>query len=218
LSTKSPNGISGTWNPASISTAASADYIFTPDPGQCASQAVLAVNLFSYSYSITQECINNKYLIKVVPNTNYPLSDYTYTWFNSKGAEIAYNTSAFDFTEYIKNLNTQPLESLEFKIRAANGSCEIEKTFGITNNLCGIQDTVSPNDDGINDNLDLSTLNITSITIFNRYGREVYNFKGKYNNQWYGQCKEGRLPAGTYFYIISTENEESRPGWVFLFY
>jgi gliding motility-associated-like protein len=179
---------------------------------------VLAVNLFSYSYSITQECINNKYLIKVVPNTNYPLSDYTYTWFNSKGAEIAYNTSAFDFTEYIKNLNTQPLESLEFKIRAANGSCEIEKTFGITNNLCGIQDTVSPNDDGINDNLDLSTLNITSITIFNRYGREVYNFKGKYNNQWYGQCKEGRLPAGTYFYIISTENEESRPGWVFLFY
>ncbi len=35
LPTTSINGITGTWSPTSISTAASGTYTFTPDPGQC---------------------------------------------------------------------------------------------------------------------------------------------------------------------------------------
>jgi gliding motility-associated-like protein len=45
LNAVSPNGITGTWNPANISNATSGAYIFTPNPGQCATTATLNVNI-----------------------------------------------------------------------------------------------------------------------------------------------------------------------------
>lgn len=43
LALTSPNGITGTWNPAVVSNTESCTYIFTPDAGQCASNATLTV-------------------------------------------------------------------------------------------------------------------------------------------------------------------------------
>ena len=45
LNTTSPNGITGTWNPPTISNTASGSYIFTPNTGQCATTATLAVTV-----------------------------------------------------------------------------------------------------------------------------------------------------------------------------
>ncbi|MEN0082409.1 T9SS type B sorting domain-containing protein, partial [Flavobacterium lindanitolerans] len=45
LNTTSPNGITGTWNPPTISNTASGSYIFTPNAGQCAKTATLAVTV-----------------------------------------------------------------------------------------------------------------------------------------------------------------------------
>ncbi|PZQ91039.1 MAG: hypothetical protein DI548_02500 [Flavobacterium johnsoniae] len=45
LNTTSPNGITGTWNPPTISNTASGSYIFTPNAGQCATTATLAVTV-----------------------------------------------------------------------------------------------------------------------------------------------------------------------------
>lgn len=49
LSSTSTNGISGTWNPAIISTASlgTSTYTFTPDAGQCASTATMDVEITS---------------------------------------------------------------------------------------------------------------------------------------------------------------------------
>jgi len=219
LAATSPNGISGTWNPAVISTTANANYTFTPNAGQCAVPVTLAVTIPVLSFSITQECIDNSYLIKAVPNSNLAASDYTYAWFNTNGDEVAYNTSTFNFTEYLKNLNNKPLKPLQFKVKIGYGSCEIEETFGVENSLCGIQNAVSPNGDGINDDFNLSSFNVNNLSIFNRYGREVYDFRGQYIDEWHGQWKGGnKLPSGTYFYIISSENGDKKAGWVFLTY
>ena len=43
LVTTSPNGITGTWSPATISNTASGNYVFTPNPNQCASLQTLNV-------------------------------------------------------------------------------------------------------------------------------------------------------------------------------
>ena len=43
LNTTSPNGIVGTWSPSTINTAASGNYVFTPNANQCASPITLAV-------------------------------------------------------------------------------------------------------------------------------------------------------------------------------
>jgi gliding motility-associated-like protein len=45
LPTASTNGITGTWNPATVSNTASGTYTFTPTPGQCATTATLTVTV-----------------------------------------------------------------------------------------------------------------------------------------------------------------------------
>ncbi|AWG24712.1 hypothetical protein FK004_05430 [Flavobacterium kingsejongi] len=45
LATTAPNGITGTWNPATIDTTVAATYTFTPDPGQCAATTTVTVSI-----------------------------------------------------------------------------------------------------------------------------------------------------------------------------
>lgn len=45
LATTSPNGVTGTWSPATISNTASGSYVFTPAVGQCATTQTLSVTV-----------------------------------------------------------------------------------------------------------------------------------------------------------------------------
>ena len=73
---------------------------------------------------------------------------------------------------------------------------------------------ISPNGDGDNDYLDLEGYFISKITIFNRYGKEVYS-KNDYVKEWYGQDNNGKLlPAGTYFYTVEVQGEPYKSGYV----
>jgi gliding motility-associated-like protein len=45
LGLTSPNGITGTWLPATIDNAVDATYEFTPDPGQCATNQIISVDV-----------------------------------------------------------------------------------------------------------------------------------------------------------------------------
>lgn len=218
LAPTSPNGITGTWNPPTISTTTSGNYIFTPTAGQCASSATLDVNITSFSFSVKQGCIDNNYLVEIVLNSTLPSSDHTIKWINDKGDQIAYNTLLFNYTKYLETLTDKANPPLQFDIIVGLNSCEVKQTFVITDTLCGIQNVVSPNGDGKNDDFDLTPLKISSLTIFNRYGTEVYHFSGRYDTQWHGQWKNGLLPTGTYYYILSNEGGEERVGWVFLSY
>jgi gliding motility-associated-like protein len=60
LLTTSQNGITGTWSPSTVDDQNSGNYTFTPDPGQCATQASFAVTVnpnitptFSFGNSLT---------------------------------------------------------------------------------------------------------------------------------------------------------------------
>ena len=219
LAATSPNGISGTWSPAVIDNTANGTYTFTPDTGQCGATATLAITITSFKYSITQDCIDNNYLIKVVPDSNISNSDYTYSWINDKGDLVGNNNSTFNFTEYIGQINDNPMLPSQFKVIVGNASCEVEEIVEITSSLCGVPNAISPNDDGINDNFDLTSFNVNNITIFNRWGKELYHFEGNYVKQWHGQWKGGnKLPSGTYYYIISNDGGDQKAGWIFLTY
>jgi gliding motility-associated-like protein len=43
LATTSPNGVSGTWSPATVSNTTSGSYLFTPNPTECATTQTLSV-------------------------------------------------------------------------------------------------------------------------------------------------------------------------------
>jgi gliding motility-associated-like protein len=49
----SPNGITGTWNPATVSNTASGSYVFTPNPNHCATPITLNVTIDGISGTIS---------------------------------------------------------------------------------------------------------------------------------------------------------------------
>nr|WP_321233811.1 gliding motility-associated C-terminal domain-containing protein [uncultured Psychroserpens sp.] len=86
---------------------------------------------------------------------------------------------------------------------------------------------LSPNDDGLNDVFDIQCIEEypdNMIKIFNRLGVQIYE-RRDYKGDWDGTpnmgvpALSGRLPVGTYFYILDLNNGE-KPilGWVYLNY
>jgi len=79
----------------------------------------------------------------------------------------------------------------------------------------------SPNGDGINDTfviLGIEGFPENEVTIFNRWGNEVYNKKGYANAQgWDGTWDGNLVPDGTYFYVIDKgDGSDPISGYVFI--
>ncbi|KIA89659.1 T9SS C-terminal target domain-containing protein [Kaistella jeonii] len=101
-----------------------------------------------------------------------------------------------------------------------DANCEIiEKEFLVINLI----NVITPNNDGLNDFLDYSDLNIkkdVSISIYDRFGSQVF----KSQNQqfiWDGKLNGRALPTGNYWYILNwTEPDTNLPvsykGWIVL--
>lgn len=88
--------------------------------------------------------------------------------------------------------------------------------LALAQNDCKISKGISPNQDGLNDNFDLSCLadrtGITILEIFDRNGRKIYS-KTNYRDEFVGQNNNGdSLVTGTYFYTITFEAEDSEYG------
>jgi len=116
-----------------------------------------------------------------------------------------------------------------------NDSFEDDYSTGITNPkvLLTIPESFSPNGDGINDFFEIKHLEVLypkfSMEIINRWGNIVYKYKHNGNPddtpEWWNGFSDGRwnfsnleLSAGTYFYTIYFNNNESKPktGWIYL--
>ncbi|WP_172435974.1 Ig-like domain-containing protein [Sediminicola luteus] len=74
-----------------------------------------------------------------------------------------------------------------------------------TEAVCGaLFNQFSPDGNGVNDFLVVNCIENfpnNSLTIFDRYGNEVFAAQG-YDNSWDGTGDNGELPKGTYFYIL----------------
>lgn len=115
--------------------------------------------------------------------------------------EYAINGGAFQSNNYFSNLSAG---NYNLMIRDMKGC---EDTFG-TFQILEAPHFFSPNNDGINDVWQipyLSRQSKTKISIFDRYGKLVYNFK---SNQagWNGTFNGSPLPATDYWYKIEFEN------------
>ncbi len=84
---------------------------------------------------------------------------------------------------------------------------------------------VSPNGDDLNDTFiiqGIAQFPNNELSIFNRWGVEIYNKKG-YDNSW-GGLSEGRttiakgeeLPVGTYYYVLKIEGQKDRAGYLYI--
>ncbi|WP_062062521.1 gliding motility-associated C-terminal domain-containing protein [Aquimarina longa] len=102
-------------------------------------------------------------------------------------------------------------------------------TFGTSSSILDgdlqVFTAVSPNGDGLNDTFTIQGISKfpdNELSIFNRWGVEVYN-KKEYDNSWAG-ISEGRatiakdeeLPVGTYFYILKINGQKDRSGYLYI--
>jgi gliding motility-associated-like protein len=86
---------------------------------------------------------------------------------------------------------------------AATDSVTVTVLYGIS-----IPNTFTPNGDGVNDKWDIQNLKDYQncvVSIYDRYGGEVYTSKGYYN-AWDGTIKGRPCPVGTYYYLINLNN------------
>jgi gliding motility-associated-like protein len=203
LPTTSDNGILGTWLPTLVTTETSGSYVFTPNPNTCATPIITTISILPLPQAtVNQGCDGNNYKL----NIDMPNNGFEYQWFDNANNALGSATSI--------TVTTAGLYTL--KVSDGNCSNSIEVTVQTTKCSSIIPQGISPNGDGTNDSLDLSSLPVKCLEIYNRYGQKVYS-KENYTNQWTGNSNDGdELPSATYFYYVVFENNDYKTGWIYV--
>lgn len=159
------------------------------------------------------------YILEALPLDNsFDISTASFKWKNDQGNTIGNDENTFDVTQYVasNNIDTADFPLVFTVIVTTNGGCEATAGFTVESYFCNIPKGISPNNDGMNDSFNLTGMNVKKLSIFNRYGLEVYT-KNDYKNEWFGQSnKNDELPTGTYYYAIETKSGDSQTGWVYI--
>ena len=107
----------------------------------------------------------------------------------------------------------------KFFIKDANDCTPTEVEVTVPN----IINSITPNDDGLNDALDYSSLaykNNLTIDIFDRYGTKIHTANKDNGYRWDGRNVDRQVITGTYWYVINwTEGPENTipvkfSGWI----
>jgi large repetitive protein len=191
-------------------------YTIAPDVANCnpggSSSDTFTVGAES-GFTLVGDCQDNEYVISLP--TDFDPAGATYEWINAAGASVG-SERTFNVTEYVAGTPETDVFPLDFMLIVSIDGCESSSTHTVDGISCNIQKGISPGDGDMNDYFDLSGLEVKSISIFNRYGQEVYTY-GNYTNQWVGQDKKGNeLPTGTYFYSFERSNGETKTGWIYI--
>jgi gliding motility-associated-like protein len=219
LPATSNEGFTGTWSPATIDTTTSGIYTFTPDAGQCANNGSLAITVQNgFDFIIDGECIANDFTLTVsAVDTSFDVTTASYTWQDSNGLNIG-TINPFNLTQYLASTPAEEAVPMTISVTVTTADgCKRTHEIVLDGVMCGIQKGISVNNDGLNDNFDLTGYNVKQLSIFNRYGLKVYS-KSAYTNQWLGQSDSGdELPDGTYYYVIDfNNNQKAKTGWIYI--
>ena len=202
------NGVASAETGSSINATEFGNYTVIVTLNGCTAEQTVQVTQDTtvIGVEITDECIDNIYTLTAsdVDGSFEPLSA-SYAWTGPNG-----------FTANTQSAVPVELGVYNVTITTAEG-CVGAISFEVVNTQCFIQRGISPgNMDGDNDFFDLSTMDVRQLSIFNRYGQEVYS-RSNYTNEWYGQTNSGdELPTGTYFYMIERDNGEQITGWIYI--
>jgi gliding motility-associated-like protein len=205
----SDNSIAGTWSPATINTSIPGDfeYVYTSSAENCNVTYVLQVTVTQQPvFTIAGRCENNDYKLTATPQEGFDASDVLYQW--SDAAENTVNNG--------NEANVVIANTGDYVLEVIYNNCTTTFAYTVDTVLCKIQKGISPNGDSDNEFFELDGFNVTQLTIFNRYGTEVYS-KKNYSSEWNGQSNKGdELPSATYFYVMEQDGFAPVSGWIFV--
>lgn len=165
-------------------------------------------------FTIDAVCQNSSLTLKLI-NTDFDPATANYVW--TQGGTTIGTNATLNIDEYLAQNPSLSLP-LTFGVSVSLNGCSAQQNLLVETNPCKtIPKGISPNNDSLNDTLDLTGYGVREILIFNRYGTKVYSFSGNYTNQWKGQSDSGNeLPDGTYFYSIHTISGAEKTGWIYI--
>ena len=155
--------------------------------------------------------------------SNASMDEASFEWLVNGEMQNGENNDSFTY----QTSEEDGVDTIEV-IVSINGDCEVSDSVNLDKydiDNCTISQGISPNNDGLNDELDLRFLDdrsgIKSLEIFDRYGSSVFK-QSNYRNEFSGQNDDGdQLRTGTYFYVIKFEQEDSvygmnHSGWIYI--
>ncbi|MBC7694172.1 MAG: gliding motility-associated C-terminal domain-containing protein [Burkholderiales bacterium] len=154
-------------------------------------------------------CGNTQFTLTSLASGGYP--SYTYLW--------TMNSDVLSTNQILTSI-TPPNEGAYTIFVTASDSCGYQSSdFEVINVLppCSviIPNIITPNGDNANEYFKITNLEYhpnTSIVIFDRWGRKVYE-NSNYNNEW----KADGNSDGTYFYVIDVPDDKKYSGFVTVF-
>jgi gliding motility-associated-like protein len=162
-------------------------------------------NTTAVNVVIEGDCENGAYYMTAVPvAASFDPDEVTYTW-----------TGPVAITDDAQKVRATSQGTYTVTVTLPDG-CSGTAMFTPASVACLIQKGISPNGDGDNENFNLSDFNVLKLSIFNRYGREVFSM-ANYTDQLHGQESNGNdLPTGTYFYSIEMRDQAAVTGWIYI--
>lgn len=198
LPTTSTNGISGTWDPQ-INNQSTTTYLFTPDDDECATTYSIEIPVINNT-NITFENVNqttvNVIVLNGTPTILYQLLDENgnviVSWQNS--STFSNLKTGFYFVE----------------VKTENTDCSEIKEFFFLN----LNNVISPNFDGINDQINLSFMKRfpnSRFELYNKFGTKVMQVDTSSNHQNYE-----KINTDNYWYILHLQDGTTKTGWLLI--
>lgn len=200
LNATSPNGITGTWNPAIVDNMVSASYVFTPDLGQSCSPSVKTIN------------------VTVNPSNTINTLNWTTTDAFTK-IQIVTVTAPIG-ANYLYQMDSGPFQtSTVFEnvasgihaitVKDINGCSELTNTNVL---IIGYPKYFTPNGDSYNDTWNINGLSDLSpnsrIYIFDRYGKLLKDISPN-SSGWDGTFTGRPMPADDYWFTVEYVEQNS---------
>jgi len=136
----------------------------------------------------------NDGIIELFPTGGY--GDFTFDWSNNETTNPIIGLSGIDYSVTIVDL--------------VGCSKDTTITMPVNDIDClEIPTAFTPNGDGYNDVWEIVNMELyptSAVTVFNEWGKIVYQIDGGYTDKFDGTFRDNNLPAATYYYIIDLKN------------
>ena len=170
--------------------------------------------------NVARNTFNNSIEYEVCPNATVPIEIKLIPEFDD--TTISYEINWTYNSDFFANEDSLTLDVIdagnyEFTLTSNDTGCSYSDNIDVIElESCVIPKGISPNDDGYNDDFDLSSYNVSSLKVFNRTQNKAEPLK-----EFGGiisKSIEEVLPVSTYFYVMRYDEDKIKTDWVYLNY
>ena len=195
LNTTSPNGVTGSWNPAVVDVTSSAPYVFTPVANSCAVPQTIQV---------------------VINQPQFNSSVITYNLSDAFAANPTIEVIVTPTGNFLYQLDFGPIQSVPVFNQVAHGihtvtvydatGCSVPDSQSFEVMVIDYPRFFTPNNDGFNDYWNISELGSTpaSLYIFDRMGKLLKQISPE-GEGWNGTYNGAAMPASDYWFLVEYE-------------